>query len=133
MSETDLSSPGLSEWQAWLRWIITEPDGVSSALADPSSRFKAEPRPSCLAFIREDSRLTRQERLDVYAEAYYSRICKSLEEDFLAVRRWLGAEDWRSLVSDYLLEHLSTTPDLIEFGRGLPAYLKSWLDPGQAP
>jgi hypothetical protein len=115
-----------------MRWIITEPDGVESALG-PESRFREEPAPSCLEAIAQSASLTRTERLDVYAEAYFIRLCKTLEEDFLSVRRWLGEDSFRGLVSDYLLEHPSRRPDLIELGRSLPGFLASWLEPGEAP
>jgi hypothetical protein len=116
-----------------MRWIITEPDGVEAALEQPDDRFGEEPKPSCLTMIRETPGFPQRERLDVYAEGYYSRIYSSLCDDYQAVQRWMGDDEFRSLVSDYLLEHPSRSSDLLEAGAKLPEYLASWLEPGAEP
>ena len=130
---TAVPKPRLAEIQAWMRWIITEPDGVQAALERPEERFNAEPEPSCLMAVEETPGFSRRERLDVYAEGYYLRILQSMGEDYRAVQRWLGDGEFRSLISDYLLEHPSRNPELLEVGSKLPEYLASWLDDGESP
>jgi hypothetical protein len=116
-----------------MRWVITEPGGVAEALGEPDERYLPEPDPSCVSKIAETAGFSRLERLDVYAEGYYLRILNSLREDYLAVARWLGDDEFRCLISDFLLDHPSRTPELLEAGRALPKYLPDWLERGRAP
>lgn len=72
----------LAELQRWLRWIITEPRGVAETLNEPG---EMEPKPSCLLEVVDAPPLPRQDRLDIYAEAYFARLVDSLAKDYEAI------------------------------------------------
>lgn len=67
--------------------------------------------------------LSRGERLDIYRNAYYSRLVESLEEDFKRLSRFVGEETFRALVLGYLARHGSRSFTLAELGREFPTYL----------
>jgi hypothetical protein len=132
----------LESLQSWLRWIITDPRGVSDALKIPNPniekietcRFKSKnekkfiqryQRPSvdCLPLIEYSSDFDREDRLTIYAEAYFARISDSLAEDFSSVKRLVGEEGFLQLVSDYLKEYPSRFENLAEVGYAFSNFL----------
>ncbi len=113
-----------------MRWIITEPRGVTQALCEPkrSGRFK-EPKPRCLTLVYKDNRLNQTNRLDVYAEAYFARLLEVLSQDYQVLERTmgilLGKHAFSVLIADYLSRFPSQSPNIAELGRRLPVYLRS--------
>lgn len=106
-----------------MRWIITEPSGVAAAL---SEGLGTEPRPRLLSEIVDRGPFTRIDRLDVYAEAYYSRLLEVLESDFGTLKRLVGENIFRGLVVDYLKVHPSRSYTAAELGRELPNFVRGW-------
>src|SRR3989338_8721344 len=77
------ASPNLRELQEWLRWAITDPRGAAGALEDPhpadrGDRYQAPPV-DVLEMLESTEDASVEERVSVYAEAYFSRIVESLE------------------------------------------------------
>lgn len=62
-------------------------------------------------------------RLEVYRNAYYSRLQEALAHDFPAVFAVVGEAAFGQLMAGYLREHPSTSPSLRDLGRSLPAWL----------
>ena len=123
--------PSLAELQQWLRWVITDPRGVSPALTAEASgvqelrpRYVA-PKPSCLGALVDAPPLPLTARLDIYAEGYFARLVESLALDYEALRRVLGEEDFDQLCADYLKCFPSHTPNIGEAGLRLPEFLKT--------
>ncbi len=112
----------LAELQRWLRWIITEPRGVAETLNEPG---EMEPKPSCLLEVVDAPPLPRQDRLDIYAEAYFARLVDSLAKDYEAIHAVLDEDSFRRLVADYLVAYPSHTPNIGEVGMHFPHFLKS--------
>ena len=117
--------PTLHELQSWMRWVITDPRGVKEALKDPhpkdsslGERFQS-PDVSALEFILEMSPASREDRLDIYAEGYFSRIAESMAQDFPAVFKILGKDLFLKLIADYLKKYPSRSFNLGEIGRNL--------------
>jgi len=110
--------PTLLELQNWLRRIVTDPRGVAEAL-------RSEPVSSCLGVIVGDARYSREERLSVYAEAYFARVLQSLSEDFRSLRRLMGDEDFAGLIAAYLERHPSRCDGLEAVGFALPDFLEA--------
>jgi hypothetical protein len=134
-SKLQHNTSNLENLQKWLQWIITDPRGVSDALENPNPkveeleplRFKSEnnkfcmqryqrPIVDCLSLIGFTPAFNREERLMIYAEAYFARISDSLAEDFSSVKRLVGEEGFLQLVSDYLKENPSRFESLAEVG-----------------
>lgn len=115
--------PGLRDMQRWLRWAVTEPRGVAAALAEPGA---AEPAPRLLKSVADAPPLSREARLDIYAEAYFSRLREALAADFEVSRLVLGEDGFGRLAARYFAAHPSRTRTIGEIGRDLPAFAASW-------
>src|SRR5256885_1197254 len=63
--------------------------------------------------------------LAIYRHAYRSRLIEALEADFPAVRGVLGAEEFASLISSYVMACPSREFNIGAVGRFLPDWLKS--------
>ena len=111
--------PSLAETQAYLRHLITAPDGVQEAL-----RAAGDPEGAALAqLVRGDAQLGASGRVAIYANAYFERILECLERDYPALRWALGEEWFRDLATAYLIAHPSRHPSLRFAGSSLPGYL----------
>jgi hypothetical protein len=123
------SKPSLVEIQRWMRWVITEPRGIHAALTSPwtldpslAGRYKEPERQ--LEVIEETVPLSRNDRLDVYANAYFYRLLESLAADFVTVHRILGEERFHDLVAHYLMRYPSNSPNIGDLGETFPGYIK---------
>ena len=116
------AAPSLRELQTWMRWVLTDPYGVRKAL----EHRRGEPRRRCLDSIVEAPPLDRLERLDIYAEGYYSRLLECLEDDYETLKRVLGDKLFRRLVADYLEAHPSRSYTAAELGRHMPEFIAGW-------
>jgi uncharacterized protein (UPF0276 family) len=97
---------------------LTWPTGVRSFLeADGEARSELE------RVFTSDVSFERIERLDVYANAYFYRLLGVLRELFPRLSYLAGEAHFNNLVTDYLLEHPSTAPDLRRLGESLPGFL----------
>lgn len=108
-------APRLSELQELLRRVWTTPEGIDAALASPEGRAL---RP----WIAEQPPISPRERLAVYSDAYFSRLLESLGEDFAAVKRAVGEEDFRRLIADYLAAHPSHSYNISDAGERLAEF-----------
>jgi hypothetical protein len=119
----------LADLQRWMRWIITEPRGIRAALTsswphDPAlaERYKEPERQWDV--IEEAAPLSRHDRLDVYANAYFNRLLESLAADFTTVHRVVGEEKFHDLVAHYLMRHPSQSPNIGDLGEAFPEFIK---------
>jgi hypothetical protein len=62
------------------------------------------------------------QRIEVYAEAYSSRLLEVLREDYPRVAKALG-ERFPAIMREYVREHPSKNPSLRHFGRNVPLFL----------
>ena len=129
-------TPSLRELQQWMRWILTDPRGVASALESAPvtspypERYCSRAR-SCLAMVSDQAPLSAVARLDIYAEAYFIRIAESLGSDFAALKKDLGDEQFLRLAAAYLKAFPSRVGNIGEVGRHLPKFLRSRLSDGE--
>jgi hypothetical protein len=113
------AAPRLAAAQRRLWQLITAPEGVAAALAeegDPHGR-------SLTGLLASDRELAAARRLDVYANAYFSRIHDCLTEDHGALAAAIGAEAFHDLVTAYLLAHPPRHPSLRFAGEKLADFL----------
>lgn len=108
-----------------MRWVLTDPRGVSPALEGkwPSLEHYAEPLPRRLSAIADAPPLAPESRLDIYAEGYHTRIVESLTADFPTLAAELGEERFSLLVAEYLVAHPSRATTTSEIGVHLPVFL----------
>ena len=122
------AAPSLHELQLWLKWIITDPRGVTDAVTDPRpkvERYKnryTEPTKSCLEWL-EKSSLNSTARLDVYAEGYFSRILECMAKDFSRTKKIVGEAAFTKLVSEYLKAYPSKVTSIDETGSQFSGFI----------
>lgn len=63
--------------------------------------------------------------LQIYRNAYASRLREALESDHPVLGSYLGDELWARLCDGYIATHPSTVRSLREFGASLPGYLRA--------
>jgi hypothetical protein len=113
-----VSDASLESTQKRLWRLIAWPEGVRAALEEePSDR-----RPLS-TLVRSDDRLAAEDRLDVYANAYFYRIHDVLVEDFPTVAHLLGEDAFHDLVTSYLAVCPSRHPSLRHIGARLAGFL----------
>lgn len=69
-----------------------------------------------LACFVETPKLSRVVRLEIYRNAYYSRLVESLEEDFKRVRKFIGQQPFENLIRAYLVNYPSKSFTLADLG-----------------
>lgn len=137
--ENHKTAPSLYELQLWMKWIVTDPRGVRDALTDPfpSDRPYLErytsPDKNALYWVADDRSLDASNRLEIYAEAYFTRLLDSMKSDFPITFRVLGEVSFQKLISDYLKKHPSKTTNIGEIGKNLPNFISNYDDLNEAP
>jgi len=108
------------------RWVRA-PQGVAAALVEEEAA--ASGSGSALRrledLIRSDEALDATGRLEIYANAYFSRIHGVLCADYPALAALLGAAAFNDLVTSYLLVEPSRSPSLRHAGLRLADFLSS--------
>jgi uncharacterized protein (UPF0276 family) len=99
---------------------LTWPEGVESFVRAGGEATRRQLMASCL----EHGGLSAIERLDIYADAYFYRLLAALREVYPRLAAQAGEVRFHNLVTDYLLEHPSRSPDLADLGESLPAFLR---------
>jgi hypothetical protein len=72
------------------------------------------------------------ERIGIYADMYLWRLTDALREDYPKLAALLGDERFLALAESYARERPSDRPDLGQFGRHLPSFLRR-LAPAERP
>ena len=110
----------LRETQALLWRAIRWPTGVEAFL----KQADVETRRAFAQTFAETARFGRAQRVQVYAEAYFWRLYEVVVDQY-PVTAWIsGAAPFHDLVTDFVLEHPSRTPDIRRFAAGLPDMLQ---------
>jgi hypothetical protein len=73
--------------------------------------------------VVDAGRLSADERLQVYADAYRLRLIEALETDFIALRAFLGEDAFNALARAYIDASPSTHYSLRYFGTGFAGFL----------
>ncbi len=75
--------------------------------------------------VRGDQRLSANERVNIYAKAYFYRLLDCLYEEFPATFAVVGSDNFAALVRDYLLACPPTEPSIFYAGRYLDSFLRN--------
>lgn len=92
----------------------------------------ADPPNAAEEFLVGSPELSADERIGVYADMYLWRLADALREDYPKLAALLGQERFLALAEAYAREHPSDRPDLGQFGRHLPAFLRRFPAPERA-
>jgi hypothetical protein len=93
---------------------------MSWAIALPP---EASPEPDCLSTVQGDKELTREHRLDVYVNAYRSRLIEAISKDFSTCFKALGEERFEKIIFEYVEARPSTSFNIVDVGENLPKFL----------
>lgn len=99
-------------------------------LAETLAAFQAlatrAPELPCAAedFLVGSPELRAHERIGIYADMYLWRLADALREDYPKLAALVGDERFLAVADTYAREHPSDRPDLGQFGRHLPAFLR---------
>ncbi len=110
----------LAQLQRLLYRLIVAPNGVAEGLANE----EALPLGGLEAVIVADDRISAEQRLDIYADAYFYRLLDVFKEDFPATLAVLGETDFHNLITGYLVEYPPTEPSIAHAGEYLATFLR---------
>jgi hypothetical protein len=110
----------LLEFQRSLAAAVMQPINASGEL----SRAGARQSQDAIALVKPNSRLTSQERLEIYCRSYWARLLDSLAADFPGVRGVVGVAAFDHLRRDYLTECPSRSWTLRNLGQFLPGWIE---------
>jgi hypothetical protein len=128
------AAPALDVVQRWFQAVVTHPDGVAGGLASPAAnRFVPLDRDGLERLVRRSSRLTAEQRLSIYANAYYARLLECLADCFPVLRRVLGAEVFAGFAFDYLQRYPSRSYTLDRLAESFPRFLEETRPDRPAP
>jgi hypothetical protein len=107
-----------------LLWrIIVAPEGVEAGLRELGSASGTPGAEQLAGLIRSDDLLPANQRVGVYASAYFERIRGVLEEDFSGLRAALGEAAFHDLATSYLAVHPPRHYSLRNVGERLALFL----------
>ena len=124
---TSDAAPDLAAGQRLFFDALTWPRGVRDYCESSGQRPSIEQR-----FIGSEQ-LDAIARLDIYANAYFYRLLGALRELFPRLAASAGEVAFHNLVTDYVLAHPSSEPDLRRLGDRLPAFLREHAQGRAAP
>ncbi|MEA2692161.1 MAG: hypothetical protein QOJ16_1548 [Acidobacteriota bacterium] len=116
--------PELDVVQQWFQAVISHPGGVAGGLGSEEARRRLAVGPGELGTVVAPSRtLTAEERLGIYAHAYYARLLECLEDSFPVLARALGKDVFTSFAFEYLQRYPSRSYTLDRLGEDFPRFL----------
>jgi hypothetical protein len=128
-----LPRPPLDVVQQWFQAVVTHPAGVAAGAASPAAqRLVRLDRGALERLVRRSSRLTAEQRLEIYANAYYARLLECLRDTFPVLTQVLGAEVFDSFAFDYLQRYPSRSYTLYRLAESFPRFLDE-TRPDQPP
>jgi hypothetical protein len=111
--------------QKWFQAVVTHPAGVAAGVASPAAQGLVRlDRGELERLVRRSSRLSAEERLAIYANAYYARLLECLGDCFPALKAVLGAEVFDGFAFDYLQRYPSRSYTLDRLGERFAAFLE---------
>lgn len=111
------SQPDLSTIQRWFQSVISHPEGIQSGIETDEAQTLIHLKKSELEnIIRRSKNLSAEERLAIYANAYYARLLECLRESFPVLTKTLGADVFNDFAFDYLQTYPSKTYTLNRLG-----------------
>ena len=126
--------PTLSIAQQWFQAVVTHPDGIASGMSSaeavdlvPMSRDDLE------HMITRSEKVSAQDRLSIYANAYYARLVECLGESYPVMKRTLGEQAFNGFCFDYLQAYPSHSYTLGHLGGQFAQYLNETRPDADAP
>jgi hypothetical protein len=113
----------LGDLQRWFVAVTTHPASVTSAIADQSAVGPlALSTDQVERVVSPSTRLSGIERIEIYRDAYRSRLVECLADDYPTLKHALGDEEFERLCCEYMTAHPSASPSLNFFGRHMASF-----------
>jgi len=114
----------LEQIQRWMQAVITWPGEIQDGIASEDAQSAIPLNPDELeTVITRSSQLTSQERIGIYANAYYARLLECLSEEYPALIAALGETAFGAFCMQYLQSCPSTSYTLGDLGAQFPEFL----------
>lgn len=125
-----MKPPGLDVVQQWFQAVVTDPGGVAAGLAGEGAQALIRlDRGALEQIVRRSGNLTAEERLSIYANAYWARLLECLGDGFPVLRTALGEDVFDSFAFEYLQRHPSRSYTLDRLGERFPQFLDETRPP----
>jgi hypothetical protein len=120
----DSPASELSTLQRWFQSVISHPEGIQAGLDTHEAQTLIALKKSELEkVIRRSKNLSAEQRLAIYASAYYARLLECLRESFPVLTKTLSPEVFNDFAFDYLQSHPSKTYTLNRLGDHFATFL----------
>jgi len=114
----------LATLQRWMLSLISHPEGVVEGMQSSEAQEQLAVSPEEVEeIIQSSSNQSSIERLQVYANAYYSRLIECLQEEFPAMAYVLGEEVFQAFAFQYLQHYPSNSYTLAKLAKNFPKFL----------
>lgn len=111
--------------QQWFQAVVTHPGGVEEGVDSPQARQLIPlARDKLEQVILRSKNLTAQERLSIYANAYYARLVECLGECFPVFKRAVGEEVFNGFAFEYLQRYPSRSYTLNRLDQHFARFLE---------
>jgi hypothetical protein len=128
--------PPLDVVQKWFQAVVTHPGGVAAGSAGDEAqkllRLDHLDRGALESVVRRSRNLTAEERLSIYANAYWARLLECLGDCFPVLRAALGEEVFDGFAFEYLQRYPSRSYTLDRLGERFPRFLEETRPPETA-
>src|SRR5258706_5638387 len=125
MADDNGIASDLNTVQRWFQSVISHPDGVAGGIdAEEAQKLMRLRRSELERVIRRSKNLSAEERLGIYANAYYARLLECLRESFPVLCKALGRELFDEFAFDYLQRFPSTSYTLSRLGDRFAEFLE---------
>ncbi|MBI4556735.1 MAG: putative DNA-binding domain-containing protein [Candidatus Hydrogenedentes bacterium] len=116
--------PPLSVVQQWFQAVVTHPDGIDSGIeSDAACTLMPMTRDELARMVTRSKNLSAEERLSIYANAYYARLLECLGDSFPILKRTVGEEVFNGFAFGYLQRYPSHSYTLVRLGDHFARYL----------
>lgn len=120
----------LAVLQNWVQAVITHPDGVAAGIESTQAQQQIAVSSANVEHVIERSRSqTSQQRLHIYANAYFARLLECLRVEFPALLHALGEETFDAFAFGYLQEYPSKSYTLAQLAVNFPQFLRETRPP----
>jgi hypothetical protein len=114
----------LDQIQKWMQSVITHPEGVVAGVESPLAQGQIAVSPAGVEQVVERSKsLSSLERLQIYGNAYYTRLVECLRDEFPSLAYALGQKSFDAYAMGYLQSYPSQSYTLGQLGSNFPKFL----------
>ncbi|HBL45904.1 DNA-binding domain-containing protein [Gimesia sp.] len=115
----------LEQLQRWMQTVISAPGGITAGIASEEAQREIPLLDHQLeSVITRSSQQTSQERIGIYANAYYARLLECLSEEYAALVTAMGTAAFGAFSLQYLQKYPPASYTLGELGARFPRFLQ---------